>query len=187
MSKSILKIILSNYMDIDVYDIDFVFNKYGKPSLSTSLKNNYINFNISHSEDIGVFAFSTHEVGVDVEKIKPIDNIEDVIELCFTDFEKQWYNRIDKKFQMDTFFKIWTIKEAFIKAIGKGLSFSPLNIELTNEFGNQIKINKINSEDYLNKNFHVKTFSILHGFITSIVYEGQKQINIFNWKFESNS
>jgi 4'-phosphopantetheinyl transferase len=179
VSKAILKKTISEYLNIDILEIEYSLNKYGKPFLNKSLNHSSLNFNISHSENIGIFAFSLDDIGIDVEKIKEISNLGEVKEITLTDFEQKWYNNLDKEVQTEIFYKVWTIKEAFLKAIGKGFSFSPLNIELTNEHEKQIQIKNIYSKDLRDEAFHVKTISILPDFVTSIVYQGQKRIKIF--------
>ena len=76
-------------------------------------------FNISHSSELSVFAYGDETVGVDIEKIDVIKY--DLIEY-FHPLERQYiYNSINKE---DAFFEIWVKKEAFLKALGVGLSFN---------------------------------------------------------------
>ncbi len=179
MSRAILRKILSLYLKTNATKIEFIYNKYGKPFVRAGNGDDSIKFNISHSENIGMFAFSLNGLGIDIEKNKEYIEIDGIKEICFTNFEKKWYDNLNKKFQLETFYKIWTIKEAFIKAIGEGFSYPTLNIELTNELENQIQIRKVYSEEYANNNYQVKTFNCVPGFISSVVYEGKKQIKIF--------
>lgn len=178
MSKSILRKMLSLYLKINAQEINLIHNNFGKPFVTSANETDSIKFNISHSENIGIFAFSLNDLGIDIEKIKEYIEIDGIKEICFTDFEKRWYDNINNEYQLETFYKIWTIKEAFIKAIGQGFSYPTLNIELTNELGNQIQIKKIYSNEYADSNYQVNTFSCIRGFIASIVYKGKKRINI---------
>jgi len=91
--------------------------KYGKPYFPFDS----FSFNISHSEDYVVCVISTDEkkqIGIDIEKIKPI--ILDYFNSVLSAQEK-----IDIK-TYDQFYKIWTRKEAVIKADGRGMQI-PLN------------------------------------------------------------
>ncbi|HKB85680.1 MAG TPA: 4'-phosphopantetheinyl transferase superfamily protein [Ignavibacteriaceae bacterium] len=158
-------------------DIIFSYNKFGKPYISDSGGN--LQFNISHCDNIIVFAFSSgNEIGVDVEKINMIEDMDGVADICFTQYEKDWLNRTESK--TETFYKIWTIKEAFIKAIGRGFSFSPKDIELTNESEDQIKIRNIYQKEFV-KNYQTATIRILADYFISLVYEGKKDVEIYNW------
>jgi 4'-phosphopantetheinyl transferase len=178
MSRAILRKILSFYLEINASEVKFIFNKFGKPFISSDIALDQIKFNVSHSENIGIFAFSLNDLGIDIERIKEYIEIDGIKEICFTDFEKRWYEDLKNEFQLEAFYKIWTIKEAFIKAIGEGFSYPTLNIELTNKVGDQIQIKKIYSKEFADTNYKVNTFSCVPGFISSIVYEGEKQIRI---------
>lgn len=97
--------------------IKFKLNEYGKPSIE-----GYDNlfFNISHSEDWVICAISNEEVGVDIEKIDKAP-----IEVAEHYFDSREYKLIKSKApeEIDEFFyKLWTLKESYIKWIGKGLS-----------------------------------------------------------------
>ncbi|MBC2580402.1 4'-phosphopantetheinyl transferase superfamily protein [Clostridium sp. DJ247] len=99
----------------------FEKNEYGKPVL---VKPCGIYFNISHSGNWVVCAIDDTPVGVDVETIKEIDL--KIAERFFSEYE---YNAIvnqPKELIQNYFYKIWTLKESYIKAEGKGL-YIPLN------------------------------------------------------------
>ena len=110
---------IADYAELDPADIEFRIDKYGRPFLKYPQINNF-DFNISHSGDYVVLAISDRRVGIDVEKIKPVDF--KIAETCFHDKESEYLNRdIDKR--LENFYKLWTLKESFIKAVGQGLSY----------------------------------------------------------------
>lgn len=82
-------------------------------------------FNVSHSEDLAVIALSFGAVvGVDLEMIRPIDDIESMLRIVFSEAERTRPELIDHSSREQTFFRGWTRKEAYLKAIGVGLSVS---------------------------------------------------------------
>lgn len=108
---------------LGIRDRDLVFgtNKYGKPVLH---KPNGIYFNISHSGHWVVCAVDDSTVGIDVEMIKPID-----INIAEKFFSRNEYISLisqQEEMQLKYFYMIWTLKESYIKAEGKGLNI-PLN------------------------------------------------------------
>lgn len=113
----ILRNLLADYLHAKPEDLSFKTNKFGKPKI------NNINFNISHSRDLALFAISNnYDVGVDIEFInKDIDL--DIAERFFSAHEAQALLKLPITQQPKAFFNCWTRKEAFIKAIGTGLSF----------------------------------------------------------------
>ena len=114
-------------------DIKFTLNKYGKPYIEGY---NNLFFNISHSEDWVICAISDEEVGVDIEKIEKAP-----VEVAEHYFHSREYKLIRSKASEEVdeyFYKMWTLKESYIKWIGKGLSkqldsFS-INEDINNEF-----------------------------------------------------
>ena len=100
--------IVSTYLK-DKYVGEYYLSKDGKP-----LANN-IYFNVSHSDDTIVIAFSElHPVGVDIEKIKPIDD-----KLKKEVLSMEEYNSMKND---EDFYALWTSKEALLKCIGTGIS-----------------------------------------------------------------
>ena len=100
--------------------IEMEYNQYGKPYIKNS---NDLYFNISHSCDWIICAWSNHEIGVDLENIRHIDLDIARVQFCndeytyIIEFPELSYRR---------FMQIWTLKESYIKYIGKGLNI-PLN------------------------------------------------------------
>ncbi|PGD99984.1 4'-phosphopantetheinyl transferase family protein [Bacillus pseudomycoides] len=102
-------------------DIKYDYNEYGKPYWKGS---NHFSFNISHSEDWIVCIVDKFPVGIDIEKICPA-NLE-IGSHFFSDEEVEDLNAKSSFGKVDYFYDLWTLKESYIKAIGKGLSI-PLN------------------------------------------------------------
>lgn len=99
-------------------DIRFELNAYGKPRLSGA--DNY-HFNVSHAGEWVVCMVDSEPVGVDVEHVKAMD-----ITMARSFFAEEEYRYVmesaQSKEQMQRFYHIWTAKESYIKAVGKGLS-----------------------------------------------------------------
>jgi 4'-phosphopantetheinyl transferase len=117
----ILRQLLANYLSMASEKINFVYDSYGKPRVEN------INFNISHSQDLALFAFTKNfDVGIDIEFVKKDFIGNDIARRFFSEYEIQALLKLPIAERKSAFFNCWTRKEAFIKAIGKGLSF-PLN------------------------------------------------------------
>lgn len=123
ISRGLTRLILAKYLNIDPKHIIFSQNSFGK----LNLENKKLKFNLSHTKElllIGV-SFDT-ELGVDIEKIREISVYQDIVRRFFSDNEiKSFFLQPESKYQ-ESFFTIWTRKEAFIKAVGRGLNI-PLN------------------------------------------------------------
>ena len=118
-----LRLILAKYLPVPKGNFAFKRNEHGKPYLI----NSPLCFNLSHSNDYVIWAFAlNNSVGIDIEYEKK--NV-DVLALAKRFFAKEEYTtlkNISSENQLSAFYRCWTRKEAFIKAIGKGLSY-PLN------------------------------------------------------------
>ncbi|WP_175396940.1 4'-phosphopantetheinyl transferase family protein [Paenibacillus xylanilyticus] len=99
-------------------ELSFTRNAYGKPSL-TSYPD--LPFNLSHSGDwVAMISGGSNSLGVDVEKIAPIDM--KIAERFFSPRESRHLAAEPAEQQMETFYRLWTLKESYIKAVGMGLS-----------------------------------------------------------------
>ena len=86
-----------------------------------------LRFNVSHSDDVAVYAFSTgREIGIDIESIRVIRDAEDIAARFFSRRENEAYLALDPRDRPLGFFNCWTRKEAFVKALGDGL-YHPLD------------------------------------------------------------
>ncbi|NVO09179.1 MAG: 4'-phosphopantetheinyl transferase superfamily protein [Bacteroidales bacterium] len=113
-------------------EIHFSVNEYGKPYCSF-LKN--FHFNVSHSGSWVVCAIDSNPIGIDIERISQIDL--DISKNYFS--KKEHENLLLSNNPFDYFFTLWSLKESYIKFIGKGLSH-PLD-SFSIVFSNNSKIN----------------------------------------------
>lgn len=94
-----------------------------------------MDFNISHSSNMFCFVFTTNEkikVGIDIELVKPVPDINSFVEMHFSHLEQDLIFRYDdKKLQLEKFYEIWTRKEAFLKMLGVGLNAELEKISLS--------------------------------------------------------
>ena len=100
-------------------------NKRGKPHLSGNMP-----FNISHAGDYAVLALSQHAVGVDLEQIRPID-WRKIAARFFHPLELTYLEQAENP--EAEFFRIWTLKESYLKAEGTGFSISPASFAVLPE------------------------------------------------------
>ena len=128
ITRTMLRTVLSFYAkEIAPEDWQFTKNDYGKPSIRNSSVTLPIRFNISHTEGLVVLAITLdHEVGVDVEHLLRSGKTVEIADNYFSPIEVNYLRELPPEKQRDRFFDFWTLKEAYIKACGMGLSI-PLN------------------------------------------------------------
>ncbi|GAC1469452.1 MAG: hypothetical protein NVSMB9_13310 [Isosphaeraceae bacterium] len=103
--------------------IAFTFGPQGKPFLSDNFRSNHIEFNLAHSDGVGLFAISRgRPVGVDIEAIRPLQETEQIIRRFFSLKEQAEYLALGMRERLPAFYRAWTRKEAYLKVIGTGLA-----------------------------------------------------------------
>ena len=122
--RASLRILLSHYLGVPPASIRFEYGPKGKPRI---LASGNLDFSVSHSNDLLVMAFTIGcGIGIDVEKISPFCNIDEIASLLFCSEEAADLASLPSSLRQHAFFLCWTRKEAYVKAVGDGLSI-PLN------------------------------------------------------------
>ena len=122
MLKEALKLRCMEYND----DTPRITNKMGKPSLAERPD---IHYNLSHAEGIAACIVSDYECGIDCEKVRPYR--PNVIKRVFSDNEKKMFDEAHEAEKDLLFFRLWTLKEAYVKAIGIGVSYPMDTVEFS--------------------------------------------------------
>lgn len=125
VTRALIRDTLSRYeTQVAPQDWRFELNPHGKPAIANALAQPLF-FNLSHTQNLAALAVTrTADVGVDVEKIKQVEQVRGLAERCFADSEIDYVFSGAKNAVMWRFFKLWTLKESYIKARGCGLSLS---------------------------------------------------------------
>jgi 4'-phosphopantetheinyl transferase len=126
LGRHITRTQLAKYLSCSPYSIDIQYNNYGKPMI-VGYKDIY--FNISHSTDFVIVVFDKYPIGIDIEYNLKFDDTL-ISKVFFTTNEIIYLNSLSSEIKRQEFFKIWTYKEAYIKAIGKGMSADPSSIDI---------------------------------------------------------
>lgn len=118
-ARATLRQILSFYLNIPAPHIPLAYTAYHKPYLS--LNDTPLQFNVSHSHEIAVYAFTLqHAIGIDIERIKEID-YEKIAQRHFSADEYTRLMTLPAIERSIAFYRLWSRKEALLKAVGKGL------------------------------------------------------------------
>ncbi|TXC81945.1 4'-phosphopantetheinyl transferase family protein [Luteibaculum oceani] len=152
ISRELLQASLQEfYGNNDDYLARVQVDRFGKPFL-----NEEINFSISHTEELVVCAVAKDVIGVDVEKIREVEFID--FQQFFT--TQEWNEIQCSEEPKHTFYRKWTIKEAVLKADGRGLSV-PLNkVAISNH-----------SANLDGKFFHVETRFLSEDHLCAVAYQ----------------
>lgn len=130
-ARGMLRVLLGRYLHLDPKQIPLGQEIHGKPILGKPYQG-YLNFNLSHSGPLTLFALTRHgAIGVDLEQIRPLYDLETMAELIFTPLEKEVWKAVAPDVRLKAFFQGWVRKEAYGKAIGLGLGIKLDQIEIS--------------------------------------------------------
>jgi 4'-phosphopantetheinyl transferase len=124
VARGLLRKILGRYLGVAPSEVRFSYNSYGKPALEQAGRR-AVRFNLSHSGQVVLYAVARgRNVGVDVERIRPVPRAEQIVNRYFSARERVFLSALPADQRQGAFFSCWTRKEAYIKARGQGLSLS---------------------------------------------------------------
>ena len=124
-TQSSKRIILARYLGEKPHELSFDANKQGKPSLLG------LEFNISHTESLSILAVSAKQsLGIDIEKVRPQEDLEELSEKVLTESEQSALLNLPTREHLAAFYRFWTAKEAYLKAIGTGFEVEPHQVQI---------------------------------------------------------
>jgi 4'-phosphopantetheinyl transferase len=125
-ARRALRRLLGRYLTVDPASIALQYEAHGKPALAGPFADCGLHFNVSHSHDAAAIAVSREAVGVDIEIDRPVGDALLVARTAFAADEYAELITQPEAERMRGFLRIWTRKEAYVKACGEGLS-TPLD------------------------------------------------------------
>jgi 4'-phosphopantetheinyl transferase len=128
-SRGSLRLLLAHYLGLSPNEIQLICRPKGKPILRDSSQ---IDFNASHSGQMALYAFTVGcELGIDVEQIRRLDDAESIAARFFSTAEASELLSLTPEQRGPAFFRCWTRKEAYVKAVGDGLAISLNRFQVT--------------------------------------------------------
>ncbi|MFD1436738.1 4'-phosphopantetheinyl transferase family protein [Kroppenstedtia eburnea] len=168
--RGVLRCLLGRYMGQNPREVQIMYGEFGKPFL----KQERIFFNVSHSHHMGLIGISRSDpLGVDIEQIRSFPEAQLLSEQFFSDREKRMIRQTQG--DIKAFFRIWARKEAFIKALGRGLSQSLERFDVVDESGGWI--------EYINdsrgsERYQVRDLSVDPDYSAALCFQGNGKPHI---------
>lgn len=181
-SHAALRSILTLYLSDPPALLQFRYNDHGKPYL---INEPSLYFNLSDSHRVALYAITTNvEVGIDIESMRSNIHAKDIAERFFSPNEIAAFRTLPEGQYLEGFYRIWTMKEAYIKVIGKGLSFG-LDQFTTNINVDAIKMNgllTVGEDSNLARWWTLCSIPSLPGYMAALAIQGSiKRICYFSW------
>lgn len=128
--RAALRHLLGRYLHVSPESVEISQALCGKPYVAGQA-GDPIFFNLSHSADVCLFAFGRRRtVGIDVEQIRERGALDLIAERFFTRHELAWWRGLHDQQRHSAFYRIWTRKEAYLKALGSGLWDDPSLVDV---------------------------------------------------------
>lgn len=175
-ARGILRDLLGTYLMVPPADLKFRYGNYGKPALDTSASASALQFNLSHSGGLAVYAFSFgRRLGIDLEQIRPQLAGEGIARRYFAAREVEELQALAPQFRPEAFFLCWTRKEAYVKAHGAGLSLPLDSFTVSLTPGDPAELRAGDSGKW-----SMRSLEPASGFVGAIVVEG-KHLRASSW------
>jgi len=172
LARGILRYLLSHYAGRAPSDFSFVYGQKGKPELSN--EGGGLQFNVSHSNGVGAWAFSLNRpVGVDIEWVGRRVDVGGIGRRFFSENEWATLNEMPEKKRRHSFFLCWTRKEAFVKALGDGLSFSLKAFDVS--VHGQARLTRVEG-DQDPDNWTMQSFEPFENYMCAVAFEGKAKV-----------
>lgn len=131
LCRAALRAVLCRQLDCTNERLSFGSSDYGKPFALVDDEPADISFNLSHSGRHGLIALVPHgRLGVDVEECVPRRDFDELSEAVFGPHERSALAGVRGRDRVQLFFRLWTIKEALIKALGLGFTLDVSQFEV---------------------------------------------------------
>ena len=138
VTHGVLRILLGRYLDVDPRQLRFGSNAYGKPAVENPTHGTQLHFNLSHTHELVVFAFTyLGEVGIDIEYMRTNVEYETLAKHFFSPLENAVLHNLPEDMKQEAFFNCWTRKEAYIKARGWDFPCRSIFLMSHSHLGNQ--------------------------------------------------
>ena len=185
--RAVLRMILGRYLQIEPKQIQFSYGPHGKPDLAKRLGDGELRFNLAHSHELAIYAFTRgRKIGVDIEYLRVISDIEQIASEFFSANEIATLHALPASQRQQAFFNCWTRKEAYIKAIGKGLS-QPLD-QFEVSLASTDPVNLLHVEGAPNEvsRWSLNALTPAPGYVAALAVEGHNWRPTF-WRFPQST
>lgn len=184
VARGILRLLLGHYLQIAPHDIEFQYSDRGKPFLAGS-KQDCLQFNLSHSQAYALYGFTyNHPIGVDLEYIKNALDAVKIAQRFFSESESKLTEEAAEEDRPMKFCQLWTAKEAYLKAVGTGLSGSLSSVEISLERDREPKLLAIEQDPSAAANWSLYSCFPTPDFLAAVAIAApiaRHQIDYWHW------
>ena len=185
-ARGILRLLLGHYLQTAPNNIEFQYGDRGKPSLAGSKQDNCLQFNISHSQAYALYGFTyNYPIGVDLEYIRNTADAVKIARRFFSEREAKIIEEAADGEQPIKFCQLWTAKEAYLKAVGTGLTASLDSVEIFLDRDRFPKLQAIEQNPLAVENWSLYPCFPTPDFIAAVAIAApiaRQQIDYWHWQ-----
>lgn len=179
--RGALRAILGGFLGVPPAALRFAYGRFGKPRLDGHEAKSGLRFNVSHSQGVGLVAVALdRELGVDVEQIHPLPDAGAIARRCFSEVENRALGSLPASEQLGGFFTCWTRKEAYVKALGDGLTRPLDGFDVTVGPREPARLLRVAGDPEETTRWSLRALAPGEGFVGAIAVEGE------GWRLESS-
>jgi 4'-phosphopantetheinyl transferase len=166
-----LRRVLGSYLEVPAHEVRLVMGEHGKPALAAP--HAWLQFNLSHTASLALLTLArARAVGIDVETIQPMSDMAAIARRQFAPSEWLRWSQLPRDEQLSAFYACWTRKEAFVKAVGAGLSLPLDGFEVAFEPARPASLLSIGGSPHRASSWSMWAFEPLPGFCAAVVARG---------------
>jgi 4'-phosphopantetheinyl transferase len=174
LARGALRILLGRTLGMAPAAIRFVYGEKGKPGLAEPGR---VRFNMSHSGELALIAIGLDcELGVDIERIRPLPDLQEIAARFFSREEETELMALPEDLREAAFFRCWTRKEAYIKAIGDGLSAPLDGFAVSLRDGEPARMIQIGGDAAAAGAWRLHHLDVEPGYVAALAYRGERHI-----------
>jgi 4'-phosphopantetheinyl transferase len=183
-ARAMTRTILALYLNEDARSLQFRFNNYGKPLLAEPSPTGSVQFNVSHSGDWVVLAVADGAaVGVDIERHRRLEDAMRLAERFFSTVERTALAALPPIEQLPAFFRCWSRKEAYIKAVGTGIFAGLDNFDVTLAPDEPPRVTRFHTADYQPAEWTLAEFHLEDGYSAATLANFPSiELRQFEWR-----
>jgi 4'-phosphopantetheinyl transferase len=141
-----LRQLLASLAGVAATAIEFTAGTDGKPAMAGAAAASGLQFNLSHSGGFGLVGWSwRREIGVDVEVWRSMRDEEALVRRYFSRHEIAAWEAVPSGERQEAFFNLWTRKEAYVKALGRGLGLPLHSFDVTHGNGDAARLLRLSA------------------------------------------
>ena len=183
--RATLRTILGRYLGAAPESIQLTTGPNGKPLLNEALAASGLQFNLAHCEDAAILALTCDRpVGLDIERLRPVEDAEEMAEVFCSPREFAEFKAVAKSEKDAAFFRIWTRKEALLKATGAGIGHLLRDVEVSFDTDAEGRFLKLPKEaGFSAGQWNLRVLQPARGYLAAIAFPGKAgALSCWQWK-----